>query len=467
MLWFLALILLLTLTGHLVHCLMEGGRSAVRPEKAAAALNMGTALCGTALTVGLAVFDRFAFPLLYILPALLLVACMGRRQWTTAVSKGLDEAPAMDQPRKSRGAVLAFPTFAILFTLFLTAVTHKDGASGDYLTIWGFKALVLSKNDAIRIPSFMDWRYIHHHQDYPVLFPCIQALLYRLSGDVLDRAAKLLYPLLLLCASLALYFRLLRRRGLTAALIGGGLCLLTPAISGFHPGICSAYMDVPLGLFLLLAFLSGMEWLDRGRATDGLIAGLYLAAAALTKNEGMAAAALALTIFCIAWLRQGAKKYWKGFLWLALLPAASAGAWFVLRTHLPAGASDYVDLFTDESNLERISAVPSVMARYLLELVHFERWGFLWVLFALGAPLWIRRGWWIPGAFVAAMALVHISAVTVSPLNVDYQILSAVSRLVGQLAPIAAACVGAAFGRENTLCPDNDDNILCQRAEQD
>jgi hypothetical protein len=86
--------------------------------------------------------------------------------------------------------------------------------------------------------------------------------------------------------------------------------------------------------------------------------------------------------------------------------------------------------------------LPMVMGRFLLEGLHFERWGFLWVLVVLTAPGWFRREGALPGIYLAGMLLVFTAAVTLSPLHVEYQLATACSRLVSQLAPLAAACVG-------------------------
>ncbi len=450
MLCFLAWLTLLFLAGLFAQCLLEG-RGAVRdPEKAAACPALGAALLGSMLVLGLVVFDRYAAWAAYALPGLLLAGCIARGFLRSkSRSPGPFETNAVTTRNGQRQAKSATPLFllaAVLFTLLLLALTLKDGAPGDYLSIWAFKALVLTENDHLRIPSFLDWMYYHHHQDYPLLFPSLQASLYRMSGAILDRTAMLLYPLLLLSASLYLYFYLLKREGPLAAVVGGGFCLMTPGIAGYHPGIGSADMDVPLGIFLLLAVLSGLEWLRAGRGSDALRAGVFLAGLSLTKNEGLAAAALVILVFFpVALRRRGGRK----FLGLALLLApvlATGGCWFFFRKQFPAGAADYAALFFGGALIEHLGALPEVLGRYLLELLHFERWGFLWVLAAASAPFWIRKGGALAGLILLGMAILHIAAVTVSPLGVKLQALTALSRLVGQLAPLAAACVGLAFG---------------------
>lgn len=440
MFWLLLLLLLLSLSGFLLEWLLGGRRGALDPERLAAAPLLGTALTGASLLFFLLVFDKFLLILLFAVPALLLAACFFRRK----------ALPASGESEMAvRGRDAWFIAFTLLFIGLVAAATFKDGARGDYLSIWAFKALVLMENDGLRIPSFFESPPLayHHHQDYPLLFPALQAAMYRLSGDVIDRTAKLFYPLLLASASLALYFHFRKRGLLASALVGSLLLLTTPALCGVHPGVCSAYMDVPLGCFTLMAFLSAMDWLQEGRRSDGLRTGLYLLAMALTKNEGMAAAALAIAIILAAAMRRAKKQGLAGFAALLLPLAAVGGAWFLFRLGLPKGHSDYVALFLEGRIIEKSADLPAVTGRFFLEFIHFERWGFLWVLLAVSTPWWVRKATLTPFAFLAVMTLVLIAAVTVSPLGVEYQTASAVPRLVSQLAPLAAACAGLAFKR--------------------
>ena len=442
MVWLAALFLLLGLTGLLLQGAL-GGRG-WRPDGAALAASpcLGAALLGTVLVLGLVFFDRFLDGAAILLPVLLGAAWAARAVAFPLAKKASPAPPPARRP--PAGGARPFLPVLVLFTLFLLALTYKDGAPGDYLSIWALKALVLAEKGSLRIPSFLDWRSYHPHQDYPILFPALQALLYRASGADLDRTAKLLYPLLLACAAAALYFHLLRRSGRTAALAGGLLCLTAPGLCGYHPGVCSAYMDVPLGIFLLLAVLKGLSWLEDGRGRDAFLAGICLGGACLTKNEGMAYAVPVMLFFSAAALRSGPGR--RSTLPAFLLPAlAAGGTWFLFRRNLPAGDSDYAALFTSRIFLDRIHELPAVCARFALELVHFERWGFLWILVVLAAPRWYRRGGALAGACLAAVTALQAAAVTVSPLGIEWQTASALSRLAGQAAPLAALLAGLAF----------------------
>ncbi|MFH2000298.1 MAG: hypothetical protein ABIK28_11495 [Planctomycetota bacterium] len=438
--WLVVLLILFALTGAFLQYLIGKemrerlmGRLFLSPV-------LGMVLLGTAMIFCLVVFDRFPLFVIYLIPGGLSAAALIRflLRNRTAIPPGSRTIDKRD---------LFVVAAACVVTALLGAVAFKDGIYGDALSLWSFKARVMAESDSLRIPAFQDPDYYHYHKDYPLLMPAAQALLYRLSGSILDRSAKLIYPFLLLCTSLFLYFHLKQRFNLSSAITGAGFCLLTPAVCGYHPGICSAYMDIPLGCFTLIAFLFGQEWLRSGRVADALLSGVFIAAMALTKNEGLAAAGLVLLLFSAASMACGFRAFLRGSFCFALPCLLAGGAWFVFRASLPTGNSNYITLLAEGAIRDRAAELPGVILRFLQELIHFQRWGFLWVLTALTAPLWIRREGWVAFLFLCGMVMIQIVAVTVSPLGVQYQMASAVFRLPGQYAPLAAACIGIGFGR--------------------
>jgi hypothetical protein len=206
-------------------------------------------------------------------------------------------------------------------------------------------------------------------------------------------------------------------------------------------------MDIPLGCFTLLSLMYGLEWLRTTRFSDAVKTGLFLAALSLTKNEGIAAASLVFLILIFTSLLRPARSKIIGIFWVLLPLALAGGTWFVFRKNLPAGGSDFVALFSGPALIEKKALLSKVFFRFLLEFIHFERWGFLWFLTAVTAPYWFKKENKVLGVYLFAMFLVLVAAVVVSPLDVEYQMASAVPRLVGQLAPLAAACVGLGFSR--------------------
>jgi len=435
--------MLLFMSGMFLQIALEGKKGRLDPERILMSLPLGCALIGVLMVVCLIVFDFFFTGLIILVPAALSIGAVYR-----IVKIKARPAIATNQPGLLQKKDLYALLFSVIIIIFMILITASDGARGDYLSIWSFKSLVLNETGTIRTPSFQDFTSYHHHQDYPVLFPCIQTIFYRLSNLEMDRTVKLLYPLLLGASALCLYFHLRKRDyAILPSAAGSGFCLLSPALCGVHPGICSAYMDIPLGCFILLAFLSGMAWLQSGRAADGLKTGLFIAAMFLTKNEGIAAAGICGLLFIVAGLAKGEfNKRMTGFVGIVLPVAIAGSAWLIFRKTLPPGDCDYFTLIFSSTFIERLPDLPSVIYSFLLEFIHFERWGFLWILIVVAAPWTGKKDRLLPFIFIVIMVGLHVVAVMVSPLGLDYQTPSALSRIVGQAAPLGCACIGIGIG---------------------
>jgi len=197
----------------------------------------------------------------------------------------------------------AFPSRIVLFVLivcgFLTLALLATGLSNP-LKDWDGRQHWLAAARIVRAEENVDSRVLQErkwyvsHPRYPILEPLAvvaQQEIFDASDD--DRAARpfyvLFYPVWLL-----LVFHFARRRaGPTAAALVALVAAL-PFMTTFElwGGPTSAYNDLPLAGFLGAGFLLLLER-DR-RTSAGLAAGLLLAGAVLTKNEGTPFAFVAL-----------------------------------------------------------------------------------------------------------------------------------------------------------------------------
>jgi hypothetical protein len=438
---------LLTVIGLLFSFLVEGRGQRPLPERLAEAPLMGVALLGSALVMMLVLFDHFAIEVVAWLPLGLAGLLFLRRRSGHGRIDPVVSA-AVRSPTWMTGDFLFLITaLGVTWSLMVTA--HTGGVAGDYLGIWSFKALVLSEHGSLRIPDFTDGTRYHYHQAYPLLFPSLQALLYRFTGGVTDLTAKLIHPLLLCATSLLLYFRMRRRGGSTSAWAGGGICLSLPFFMGDTlGGISTGYLDIPLGCFILVAHLAALDWMEDGRLAPALRAGLFLTAAALTKNEGVVAAGVTVFLLTVFTWRSGFSRRGKGLLCVLLPLLLIGGTWYVFRRSLPTGAQDYVHSIFGPAFWKKAQYLPKVVGGFLLEGVFFERWGFLWILCLATFLTWFRGNRWVAGVFVCVMFVVYVLALTFSALEIDYQVDSTLYRLMAQLAPLAAALVAMALGRD-------------------
>jgi hypothetical protein len=254
------------------------------------------------------------------------------------------------------------------------------------------------------------------HPRYPLLMPLAQIAALEAAGSDDERVVRVVYAMFFPALVLLVLEAGRRWAGPRAALLTA-LALLTVPWIPFdrEGGATGAYSDLPLACF----FGGGLLLLLRGRprASDGVAAGLLLAAALLTKNEGLPEVLIALAL---AGWSAGA----------ALLRHRRSGRSRLLATALACGLClgalgllvswrSPIPNRYDESYFETFSVAS--FARHLVSARPFatipviagrmfstELWGLFWwlapVLFVAAAPSFRRP----PTAFLAVAVAVPL-----------------------------------------------------------
>jgi hypothetical protein len=206
-------------------------------------------------------------------------------------------------------------------------------SSWDGWAIWAARARALYAAGDVWSPAFQDPSYSPQHLEYPILYPTLEAL----SLDAIGRYdAALLHVLpgvLFLTVALAVW-ALLR---LTIAPWLAALCAV--AIVGIDPlveNLRQNYADSVTALVASLGLLCLTLWLVHGSSTLLVPAGLFLASAALLKNEGLMFAFVAVAAAALACPL--ARRSPRALLWVggAVLLAAAPWQVFVRLNGLPA-----------------------------------------------------------------------------------------------------------------------------------
>ncbi|HEY4590300.1 MAG TPA: hypothetical protein VII86_13820 [Thermoanaerobaculia bacterium] len=256
------------------------------------------------------------------------------------------------------------------------------------------------------------------HPRYPLLMPLAQIAALEAAGSDDERIVRVLYAMFFPALVLLVLEAGRRWAGSRAALLTA-LALLTIPWIPFDPegGATGAYSDLPLACF----FGGGLLLLLRGRprASDGVAAGLLLAAALLTKNEGLPEVLIALALaalsagLALVRRRRGGRR--------RALATALAGALCLAALWLLVSWRSAIPNRYDESYFETFSIVSyarnlasprpfttiPVIARRMLDP---WLWGLFWwlapVLFVAAAPAFRRP----PTAYLAAAAVVPLLA---------------------------------------------------------
>lgn len=318
--------------------------------------------------------------------------------------------------RKEGAPVLrtTFPSRIVFFGLFVCGfVTLGLLSTGltNPLNDWDGRQHWLAAARIVRAEATVDARVLRErqwyvsHPRYPILEPLAvvaEQEIFDAGED--DRAARpfylAFYPVWLL-----LVFHFARRRaGPTAAALAA-LAAALPFMTTFElwGGPTSAYNDMPLACFLGAGFLLLLER-DR-RTSAGLAAGLFLAGAVLTKNEGapfalaaLGATALLETHVVLCARRRGrapARTRIRALL-AAALPVAAALA---LLASWRSGIENRFDEGYQASVPALVDGFRSSLALWgpeiPKEMVRNDKWGFFWwvvpIVFAAGSR-GLRRG---------------------------------------------------------------------------
>jgi hypothetical protein len=310
------------------------------------------------------------------------------------------------------GTVLALAATAlagwISLAVFADAAT-RPLADWDGRMTWATQARYLRAEGTVHPTVLVRARWFISHPEYPLLLPLAQVAAQEVAGAEEDEQPfrafyAAFYPVLLLL----LFDGALHRAGRTAATLLVLLVAPLPLLAFGEGSAAGAYSDLPLACF----YGAGLLLLLRPRlgAADGLAAGLLLAAAALTKNEGALLAPLAVFLAVSYRLpfarRRGtaarpARRLRLGRLVPAGVAALCVAAALVLlsswRAEIPNRQDEaYFELLTPARFAAGLGRIPDLVPLLLRKTFLSEEWLLFWwvalAIVAAGAVGLRRRG---------------------------------------------------------------------------
>ena len=184
--------------------------------------------------------------------------------------------------RAAEGVALALLALLSLAIVRLAVATPLDQWDG--WAIWGTKSHALYAGGDVWSPVFTDAPYFMLHQEYPVLFPALEAL----SAEALGRFDPMLIDVQAAAVVVAFgwaAWALLRLAVHPALAAAAALALTGSAPLATNAG--ANYADTVVASFTSLGILGLFLWLTRGASLVLVPAAVFLAAAALTKGEGL------------------------------------------------------------------------------------------------------------------------------------------------------------------------------------
>ena len=444
----LAYVCILLLAGHAVQCAIPG------PRQVGLARILGLSILLGAGTVGILLF---LFSLAGVRPGRGLLAGLGLLSaavltvlaWRGRLVRPLRDpsSAAMGLTDRGPAALLAVgPAALFLYVLAAVAVTAVVFPLylWDAFAIWSLKAKALAAEPLSARPwVFFEPSVAFSHPDYPLMLPFLAAGVHAMLGQINDRLAKL--PCLLLYVGMILtVYSFLRERLSRAgsAALAAGLAAL-PAVVKWAGG---GTADVPLAAFWAGAVCCLARWLREEKAEDLVLAALFTAMTAFTKNEGLGLAVIAAVVlgaFSLAGLRKRRLLAWAAF---AGGTAAILLPWLLFRSGLPRSYEDYDARLSPSILLAHMGELGVILPALAKQVAVWSNWGALWVLLLLAAALgwrgftrrWVLAVW----ALAALQVMTYVAAYMVTPTGAARLMPGTVDRLLDQVAPLAVLLIG-------------------------
>ncbi|MES1243535.1 MAG: hypothetical protein ABUT39_18140, partial [Acidobacteriota bacterium] len=296
--------------------------------------------------------------------------------------------------RRTRNLLLAFVILvgAVVSAGLLAEAVSEPPRDWDGRMHWSAQARYIRLEGSVLPLAVTRGQWFINHPRYPVLMPVAQVAVLEAVGAGEDESPfRAVYAAFFPALLLLLYDGARRWSGwLPAAVAVAAACGLRFLTFFADGGAMSTYSDLPLGCFYGAAVILLLR--SRTTAADGVAAGLFLGAAALTKNEGtiLAAAALLAGALPLVYLWRGRRRGRQRLLWKGARLLAAAAlfvavlAFFVFwRAGIPNRQDENYEGYVHLGSLwpEAVTRLPSFAGQILAStFLTWDHWtGFWWV----------------------------------------------------------------------------------------
>jgi hypothetical protein len=338
------------------------------------------------------------------------------------------------------------PLVAILAGFAMIAVNALSSPlrEWDAYAIWGFKAKMLVHEALYPIPGdFQDLTLSYSHLDYPLMVPFLTAGAYAAMGTVDDHLGKLVsvYLDLLLVPMVYLGLRWKLQR-LPAVCLSAILALL-PVIFRYAGVGCA---DLPLAMFYAGSIFYVARWIDQQKKQDLILAILFSAFAAFTKNEGLVVALMNGLVILGFGIWAGRERRWVGAAAFFAGLLAIDAAWLIWSRNLPHSHEDYGSRLLSSQVVTRLPELKQIVPAMLVQTMEFRDWGLFWIMAGALAVLGLRALarpyvlalWILLGLHLVSYALAY----SVAPSELPVLMLVTMNRLLLHAVPAAALLAG-------------------------
>lgn len=352
--------------------------------------------------------------------------------------------------------ITALAIVAIVALFALAAFRVKPLAEYDGWAMWGMKARAIAVLGSADADVFASEAYERLHVEYPLLLPALHALPLQLTNGFSSNTVILNCFVVGVSGLLAIW-ALLRDRVRTTLLLP--FVAAIAAMPAFFVQLGSGYADVPLALFVAGGLAAAARWLTDSRTDWIVLASIFLAAAVLTKDEGLLFAAAAYvplllaatgrrrTVVVSALTVALAYVPWRAYLWVHQLDAP----------HYDLSSSLDIPWVA-----RRLNRGPEAIAGLLDEALDPRQFGLLLALGVAASLLTLSFGPRPLGIFASGFALLSLAGLTwiyvITPYDLPpylgtnaHRVVMAVVVGLGALCPLLfEECARGLTGRERS-----------------
>ena len=329
------------------------------------------------------------------------------------------------------------------WSLLMSVVVIPD--DWDAWAIWGPKAKILS----IVSGPLKDVTYFGH-ADYPLMWPSVWAFSGWCASGWEEQLSRGWGPIFMLLCAYEIFIILRRSTSrIDLGLLGAALFISVPAI----PLISSwSYAEAPLWLMVTCSFGCLLKWRTTGEWQNVLLGGVFAAAAAYTKNEGILFALLGiLWLFAVS-----EKRRFVPILVYCLSLTVLYLPWVLwVRGTLDLGSHATAGLHFEIESLQRaLSRMPLALDLFLKIWSDIRQWNVvLWGIGFISIYLLLRGDRNIRANFIFPVLMLFgfVVIILFHNENIAWQIGTSWNRLTVQTIPLflIAAILGVWDKMEN------------------
>lgn len=293
-----------------------------------------------------------------------------------AASCGLAEAGEESAGRWENLFLLGLLATLILNVFFSLSLPLP---ADDTRILWALKAKFLTADPTLSGEVFRDPYRLHIHPRYPLLVPFLASWMARHHGAFLEGHYQLLITLFGLLTVAQLYLLLQRLAGRRNALF---LTLLMALSGVWMNAQFAASIEIALTFFLLLSLNYLFLWIEKRQTITLFLAGFFLFATAMSKNEGF------LLVLCVVFscflvlLRKGEVR-------LALRVTAIllsvflclSAVWFAHLGFIPSVSDEnyLARLMTADLFISGFGRLPLLAETVMARMTDLRQWHLLWL----------------------------------------------------------------------------------------